>query len=123
MIGKIYKARTPFYDRQTHQTLYKARPALVLAKADADDYVVLPVSSISIKVNIDPVYDVEIDPAQYPKLNLKKVSYVRTHKQTIVHRADLHDEISDLKAEYEELYLKILEKRETFSDSITQQAL
>ena len=123
MIGKIYKAWTPFYDQMAHQMSYKARPALVLAKADADDYVVLPVSSVSIKTNIDPVYDIEVDPTLYPKLNLRKTSYVRTHKQTTVHRANLGDEIGDLKSDYEELYLEILEKRETFSNSITQQAL
>ena len=123
MIGKIYKARIPFYNQMTHQMSYKARPALVLAKADAEDYVVLPVSSISIRTNIDPVYDIEIDLGLYPKLNLRNTSYVRTHKQTIVNRANLRDEIGDLKSDYEELYLEILEKREAFSNSITQQSL
>lgn len=123
MIGKIYKARTPFFNQSTRQMSYKARPALVLAKADAEDYVVLPVSSISIRANIDPIYDIEISPEIYPKLNLRNTSYVRTHKQTIVHRANLGDEIGDLKSEYEELYYEILEKRESFSNLITQQAL
>lgn len=123
MIGKIYKARTPFYNHVTCRMEYKARPALVLAKADNDDYVVLPVSSISIRTNIDPVYDIEVDPVLYPKLNLRNTSYVRTHKQTVVHRANLRDEIGDIKEEYEDLYLEILEKREAFSNSITQQAL
>lgn len=123
MIGKIYKARTPFYDQTIQQMSYKARPALVLAKADAEDYVILPVSSISIRANIDPVYDIEIDPRLYPKLNLRNISYVRTHKQTIVHRANLGDVIGDVKSYYEDLYLEILEKREVFSNSITQQAL
>lgn len=123
MIGKIYKARTPFYNQAICQMDYKARPALVLAKADNEDYVVLPVSSISNSANIDPVYDIEVDPALYPKLNLRNTSYVRTHKQTVVHRANLRDEIGDLKSEYEDLYLEILEKREAFSNSITQQAL
>lgn len=123
MIGEIYKARTPYYDQATHTMLYKARPALVLAKADADDYVVLPVSSISNRANIDPAYDIEIDPSLYPKINLTRTSYVRTHKQTVVHRANLRDEIGDLKSEYEDLYLTILERREAFSNSITQQAL
>ena len=123
MIGKIYKARTPFYDQATHHMSFKARLALVLAKADDDDYVVLPVSSIPDKRNIDPVYDVKIDLELYPKLNLTKTSYVRTHKQTVVHRASLRDEIGDLKFEYEDLYLEILEKREAFNNLITQQAL
>lgn len=122
MIGKIYTARTPFYNQITQQMDYKARPALVLAKADTDDYIVLPVSSISISSNIDPIYDIKIDPTLYPKLNLKTTSYVRTHKQTVVHRANLRSEIGDLKSDYEDLYLEILEKREKFSNSITQQA-
>ena len=63
------------------------------------------------------------DPGLYPKLNLRNTSYVRTHKQTIVNRANLRDEIGDLRSDYEELYLEILEKREAFSNSITQQAL
>ena len=41
--------RTPFYDLKIHQMSYKARPALVLAKADAEDYVILPVSSVLIQ--------------------------------------------------------------------------
>lgn len=123
MIGKIYTAQAPFYNQTTRQMAYKAHPALVLAKADTDDYVVLPVSTISNKANIDPVYDIEVDPMLYPKLNLRKISYVRTHKQTTVHRGNLHDEIGDLKSEYEDLFLEILEKREAFSNSITQQAL
>ena len=123
MIGKLYTARTPFYDLAANHMSFKARPALVLAKADVNDYVVLPVSSISIRTNIDPVYDIELDPAQYPKLNLKHTSYVRTHKQTIVHRADLRCMICDVRAEYEDLYLAILEKREEFSNAITKQAL
>lgn len=123
MIGKIYKARTPYYNQATHTMSYKARPALVLARADADDYVILPVSSISNRVNIDPTYDVEIDPSSYPKINLTHISYVRTHKQTVVHRANLRDEICDLKSEYEDLYLTILERREAFNESIMQQAL
>ncbi len=123
MIGKICKALTPFYDRITRQMSYKARPALVLGKADGEDYVILPVSSISIKTNINPVYDITVDPVQYPKLHLKNVSYIRTHKQTVVHRASLHGVIGDLKSEYEDLYLTVLAKREEFSKFLTQQAL
>lgn len=123
MIGKLCKASTPFYDNVRKSMSYKNRPALILAKADADDYVILPVSSITRKQNIDPVYDIAIDPSMYPRLNLTKTSYVRTHKQTIVHRNSLVGVISDMRLEYEDLYLKILEKREQFSKEITEQAL
>lgn len=122
MIGKIYKARTPFYDHTAQRMDFKARPVLVLAQADAGDYVVLPISTISIRTNVDPVYDIEIDPALYPKLHLRRVSYVRTHKQTTVNRANLCEIIGDLKADYEDLYLTILLKREAFSHMISRQA-
>ena len=122
MIGKIHMARTPFYNQEAQRMDFKARPVLVLARADAGDYVVLPISTISIRTNVDPVYDIEIDPTLYPKLHLRRVSYVRTHKQTIVHRANLGELIGDLKADYEDLYLTILLKREAFSRIITRQA-
>ena len=123
MIGKIYKARTPYYEAKTNSNKFKSRPALVIAKADMEDYVVLPVSTISHKDKIHPVYDIEINPEIYPKTNLKKISYIRTHKQTIIHRAELNGVICDLKTEYEDVYLEVLDKREQFSSEITKQAL
>ena len=122
MIGKIYKALTPAYNFATKNPEFKSRPALVIGKVD-NDYVILPVSRVTKKANLDPVYDIEVDPAKYPKLNLTAVSYVRTHKQTVVHKTFLADEIGDLKGDYEDLYLDVLDKREEFSNSITEQAL
>ncbi len=40
-----------------------------------------------------------VDVTKYPKLNLLKNCYIRTHKQTIVHKASLTSQISDLKAD------------------------
>ena len=90
---------------------------------DAADFVVLPVSTVSRKENLNKYYDVMIDPEQYPLVNLNKVSYVRTHKQIIVHIAEITGEIGDLKANYSDLYSEILSKRSDFSDEITRQAL
>lgn len=123
MIGKICKALTPFYDNQKNRMAIKGRPALVIAKADADDYVVLPISSITHKENIDPIYDIKIDPADFPRTKLAKISYVRTHKQTTIHRASLTSPISDLRTEYRELYEEIIQMRAQFSENITEQAL
>lgn len=122
MIGKIYKARTPYYNLIEHKMSYKARPALIIGKADYNDYVVLPISSISIKTNINPIYDIKLDPQIYPKLNLDKISYVRTHKQTIIHKANLHCQIADIKLNYNELYIKILNMRDNFNNYITKNA-
>lgn len=125
MIGEIRKFRTQFYDIANHRQSFKVRPGLIIAAADSEDYVVLPVSKISDVRRRDPEYDVPIVPAQYPKLNLSSafVSYVRTHKQTVIHVAQIGDKISDAKEEYEDLYLNILEKRAKFSEEITKQAL
>lgn len=68
MIGKIYKTLAPFYDTKSKSMSFKHRPALVIAMADSDDVVVLPISSITHRQNIHPSYDVQIDPSQYPKL-------------------------------------------------------
>lgn len=123
MIGKIFRCFVPYYDSQKSAMSIKSRPALVLAKADDGDYIILPVSTITHKENINPKYDIKVEPVEYPKLKFQKVSYIRTHKQTVVHRTDIGSEISDLRAEYEDLYLEVLQKREEFNESITEQAL
>lgn len=123
MIGKIYKTLAPFYDTKSKSMSFKHRPALVIAMADSDDVVVLPISSITHRQNIHPSYDVQIDPSQYPKLMLKKVSYVRTHKQLTIHKKEVSSLIADLRSEYPDLYLDILIKREAFSQDVSQQAM
>ena len=121
MIGKICKAITPFYDFKSHKMKNKSRPALVLAKADNEDYVVIPISKVSHSENIDSYYDVKIDPLNYPNTKLTQISYARTHKQTVIHTAELIDPFCDLKSEYPDLYQKILKKRAEFSKEIDKQ--
>lgn len=123
MIGEIRKTMLPFYDNRLHKMSIKSRPALVVANADADDYVILPVSRITKQENRDSKYDVEVDPQLYPMLNLNSLSYVRTHKQTIVNISNMGSMIGDMKSNYEDLYLLILELREEFSTEITNQAI
>lgn len=65
-------------------------------------------------------YDIEVKPSKYPMLNLTQVSYIRTHKQTTIHRAALTSKIGNLKDTYEELYLTVLEKLEDFNNKIIQ---
>ena len=113
MIGEIWTALTPCYNRNTKRMEYKGRPALMIAEADQDDYVALP----------DQEYDIPVGPATHPNLNLTDPSYVRTHKQTIIHRGEIGRFIGDLRAEYPDLYLEILEKREQFNKEITEQAI
>ena len=123
MIGELRWSLTPFYDLTAQRNSFKRRPVLFIAKADSNDYVALPLSRITRRDNLDPVYDIEVDPAVYPNLNLSAVSYIRTHKQTIINRGEVAGLIGNMKAEYPDLYLTILEKREQFSKEISNQAI
>ncbi len=123
MIGEIRKIIAPFYNSASGKMEYKSRPGLIIAQADVDDFTVLPVSRITKNQYIHAKYDIQIDPADYPELHLKSISYVRTHKITTVHQAEIGDLIGDLKGNYEELYLNVLVLQEEFSHSITEQAL
>lgn len=123
MIGEIRWVLTPFYNQAMQKMAFKRRPALLIAQADAQDYIVLPVSRVTRRENLHPIYDIEINPSLHPTLNLPVVSYVRTHKQTVIHAAEIDGFIVDLKKDFPDLYLSILAQRELFSLDISQQAL
>lgn len=123
MIGEIYSSVIPYYDSALHANAYKKRPVLIIGGPRNNDYTVLPISTISNKANLDRDYDVEVDPKRFPLLNLTQVSYVRTHKQTTVHRASLTSQISNLKDEYKDLYLHILDKLDEFNREMLKHAL
>lgn len=122
MIGKIFSSIVPFYDNRAGRNSFKKRPVLIIGGPRNNDYTILPVSTVSNRRNLDPDYDVEIDPARYPLLHLNKVSYVRTHKQTTVHRASLTSPIGDMWADYRELYLEILGRLADFNRNIWNHA-
>ena len=123
MIGKIYWSVFPYYDVKQNKKSFKKRPVLILSGPRNNDYTVLPVSSISNKANLDSDYDIEVVPEEYPLLNLNKPSYIRTHKQTTVHQGELTTQLGDLKSDYGELYLHMLEKLEDFNKKIMDEAL
>ena len=123
MIGKICISLTPFFDSINRRNSFKKRPVLIISEPRNNDYTVLPISTISKKENIDSEYDIPIKMIDYPLLNLDKDSYIRTHKQTIVHKATIVEEISDLKQHYEDLYILVFEKLEQFNNDIISHAL
>lgn len=123
MIGKICISTFPYYDIHQNKRLFKQRPVLVIGGPRNRDYTVLPISTISRPENIDAEYDIRIDPQEYPELKLDKISYVRVHKQTTVHEGDVRKEISNMRGEYEQLYLDIMSKLEEFNKTIIDNAL
>lgn len=102
---------------------FKNRPVLIVGKADQDDYVILPISRVTNSANLDADYDYKIEPADVPLMNLKQISYIRTHKQSIVHAGELTREIVDFRKEYEDKYIDVIEKMEEFQRKIVNNAL
>lgn len=121
MIGQAYKSMVPYYDSVTRQRKFKSRPCLIIGKADASDYVVLPISTIPDKTKVNLSYDIPLDKTTYTFLN--KDSYLRTHKQTIVNVASLKDQLSDFQGDYEETYLDALSKVEDFQKKLIDAAI
>lgn len=123
-IGKIYPSILPYYDKSMKKTIYKSRPVLILAEPVGFDteYNVLPVASISKPIFYNAEYDIKLDPEIYNLLCLKRVSYVRTHKQTLVYKSliDFDKCIGDLKGDYTELFYEILEKLDKFNSNLKE---
>lgn len=122
MIGYIYTTTCKYYDNKQHRLAIKSRPVLIIGGPRNNDYTVLPISSVSIKANIDAKYDIKIDPTSYPHLNLTKTSYIRTHKVFAVHKAELYKEICNLKQLEPNLYRLVIEKFKQWSAEIIDNA-
>jgi uncharacterized protein YifN (PemK superfamily) len=102
---------------------FKNRPVLIVGQADATDYVILPISRVTNSANLDSDYDLQITQQTVPLMNLKQTSYIRTHKQSIVHAGELTKEIVDFKREYPDIYIEAIAKMEEFQKSIINNAL
>ena len=123
MIGKAYVSTFQFYNNHTHKMEFKNRPILIVGQADSTDYVVLPISRVTNFANLDNNYDVPIEPSDVPLMNLKQRSYVRTHKQCVIHLRELTKEIVDFKNEYPDIYINIIAKMEAFQKHLIDNAL
>lgn len=121
--GKIYSLLTPYYDIHANQMAMKKRPALIIGKADNEDYVVLPLSTITKQNKRDIYFDLEVTPVNYPLLQLSRTSYIRTHKQQTVHNSQIYTEIANLKQLYPDLFREILAKVKEFQQKIQDEAL
>lgn len=123
MIGKAYWATFKYYDSMLHKMAFKKRPILIIGQADERDYVVLPISRVTKKENLDEYYDFEMQIADYPALSLKDVSYIRTHKQAIANIGELADCIADFKVEYPDAYISVLALVEEFQKDLINRAI
>ena len=114
MIGWYCIAIFPYYNASARKMGFKKRPICIIGKADSSDYITLPISKVSHKENIDGEFDIEIMSQDYPLMKLKVDSYIRTHKQTVTHKAEIVSYITNMKEEYSELWIEILSRVEVF---------
>lgn len=77
MIGKIYITVFKYYDKNIKSMNLKNRPILVIGKADKDDYIALPISTIPLKQNIDSNYDICLTVNEFPNTKLNKTRISR----------------------------------------------
>lgn len=124
MIGKIYNARNfPFFDSIKGNMSYGNRPVLVIGIADTGDCNVLPLSRVKNKANIDKDYDVKLEPVNYPKLKLKDISFIRVHKQNLIHSDNFDFYVGDMANDYPDKYRDIMTKLKNYNDNLTNNAL
>jgi hypothetical protein len=102
---------------------FKNRPVLIVGKADSSDYVILPISRVTNQSNLDSYYDIAINPGDVPQMNLKQRSYIRAHKQSVVHLGELTKEIVDFRKEYQDIYIDVILKMEEFQKNLIISAL
>lgn len=119
-VGHIYTCLTPYQEKGI--TKMKQRPVLIIGKADEGDFTSLPVSKVTFRWNIDPKFDIEVDPTIYPRTNLKNLSYIRTHKIFTASRATLYKDVCDLRNEYPELYNDVLSKFKDYTTQVLEKA-
>lgn len=122
MIGCMCISIFPYYDIKSHANGFKKRPVLVIGQADSGDYVCLPISRVTRSEHIDAVYDVAVSPDVVPLANLSQISYIRTHKQTVINKAALAKVVVDFKTEYAGIFQEVISKVETFQAIMIKQA-
>ncbi|MCI8741675.1 MAG: hypothetical protein HFG63_03410 [Lachnospiraceae bacterium] len=123
MIGKAYVSIFKYYDTDQQKMAFKKRPVLIVGKSDSKDYVVLPISRVTNRQYLDPEYDIIMRKEDFPLMNLKSTSYIRTHKQSVIHEGDLTRCIVDVKSEYSDIYKTVIEKMKDFQDILIKNAL
>lgn len=94
----------------------------IIGEADKSDYIVLPISRVTQKQNLDLHYDFELQPLDYPLLSLKAISYVRTHKQTVLNKGELGNCIADFRSEYQDSYISVIALVEEFQNNLINKA-
>ncbi|MBD5504570.1 MAG: hypothetical protein HDR09_12810 [Lachnospiraceae bacterium] len=124
MIGMICISAFQYYDNTKHKMAFKGRPVLVIGQADNGDYVVLPISRVTNRANLDMHYDYKMEPETYAEtgFQLSDTSFVRTHKQAVLNDGEITKEVLNLKDEFPEVYSEIIDLVEEFQKELISRA-
>ena len=124
MIGTICISAFKYNDNVKHRMAFKGRPVLIIGQADNSDYVVLPISRVTKKENLNLHYDYEMRPETYSEtsLQLSAVSYVRTHKQAVLNSGEITKQVLDLKHDFPRVYEEIINLVEEFQKKLINDA-
>ena len=124
MIGKIYNAKNfPFFDKDKGKMSYGNRPVLVIGIADTGDCNILPLSRVNEKENVNEDFDIKLNPADFPKLKLKYESYVRVHKQNVIHSGNFDLYVGDMANDYPEKYHDIMTALKDYNHKMISAAM
>lgn len=124
MIGLVCISAFKYYDIAKRRMAFKGRPVLVIGQADESDYVVLPISRVTKRENLDSHYDYEMNPEIYAEsaLQLSAVSFVRTHKQSVLNEGEITKQVLDLRKEFPVAYEEIINLVEEFQKELINKA-
>ncbi|MFZ8765624.1 type II toxin-antitoxin system PemK/MazF family toxin [Enterococcus diestrammenae] len=121
-VGQIRMSRFRYYDAKSGEIKFKGRPVLIIGYEKEHgpcDFTVLPISSISIRSNVIPQYDIFIPINSYPSLKLWKDCYCRTSKVNTVHSKELGTKVlGKINIDYPDLYDDIQMAFNSYSTSL-----
>lgn len=126
-IGKVYPSYFRYFDKKLGRVSIKSRPVLIIGDpitTKDTEYVVLPVSSLLNQSYYQKDYDVLLEKNKLINSTLNRDSYVRTHKRTVMYRADIDFTkcIVDLKNDYKSIFSEIVDKMEKYDSSLAESA-
>ena len=121
-VGQIRTSRFSYYDAKSGEIKFKGRPVLIIGYEKEHgpcDFTVLPISSISIRTNVIPQYDIFMPINSYPLLNLRKDCYCRASKVNTIHSKEVGTKVlGNINASYPDLYNDIQNAFNLYSTSL-----
>ena len=102
---------------------FKRRPFIIIGVTGQNDYIVLPISRVTIEADRDAHYDYPLSKEGFILLNLSENSFIRIHKPTTIHEGQISKIITDFSSNYPNSYLEIMSLYEEFQRHIVNNSI